>query len=102
MGPETLAGTAQGADNGSPKRWLFHHDRVIYGYGMGTATTTLSGAAIKEEAAKLGLDRAEIPGISVVSFEDGTALVVVRDGADDGAEKLFAHLAEQGLTQRTR
>ncbi len=68
---------------------------------MGTALTALPYATIKQEAASLGLDWAAMTGLRVVSFADGTAMVVVQEGVHEDAEKLLAHLAGRGLVQRT-
>ena len=62
-----------------------------------TSLLNIPGAAVKAEAAQLGIVWSELTGIVVTSFEDGTAIFVIRSGAPPDADRLLEHLVSRGL-----
>jgi hypothetical protein len=66
----------------------------------GTEPTT-AGDVDHAEWTTRALRLDQIARLNVVSFADGTAMVVVPEGGHEDAERLLAHLAERGFARRT-
>jgi hypothetical protein len=62
-----------------------------------TSLLNIPGAAVKAEAAQLGIVWSKLTGIVITSFDDGTAIFVIRSGAPRDAERLLEHLVAHGL-----